>query len=278
MKSTLRSFLTGAASLAVAAVLTGCQTNPVTGRTQFMIVSEDQAQSASIQAYTKTVGAAQIQRKLDTNPARTARVQAITQRLVAQASLIVPASAKWPWQVHVIDDESVNAWCMPGGKMAVYTGLINKLGATDDEIAQVMGHEISHALLQHGRERMSRVVATNVGLQVGSIATGVDLTGLESVAMVALELPNSRTAETEADILGIELAARAGYHPNAAVTLWQKMAKVDGSKPPQWLSTHPSEQSRIANLQALVPKMMPLYQAAVGNQAQPPSRRRESRD
>lgn len=264
MTSTLRSIFNATVCLTMALVLAGCQTNPVTGRTQVMIVSEDQAQSASLQAYTKTVGAAQIQRKLDTNPARTARVQAITQRLIAQATRIVPASTKWAWQVHVIDAEDVNAWCMPGGKMAVYTGLITKLNATDDEIAQVMGHEISHALLQHGREKMSRAVATNVGLQVGSIATGVDLTGLETVAMVALEMPNNRTAESEADVLGIELAARAGYHPNAAVTLWQKMAKVGGAKPPEWLSTHPSDQSRIANLQALVPKMMPLYQAAGG--------------
>jgi len=264
MTSKLRSALTAAACLAATLVLIGCETNPVTGRNQLLIVSEDQAEAASIQAYAKTVGAAQVQRKLDTDRARTARVQAITQRLVAQATRVMPESAQWKWEVHVIDDDSVNAWCMPGGKMAVFTGLITKLAATDDELAQVMGHEISHALLQHGRERMSRAVAMNVGLQVGSLATGVNLTGLESVAMVALELPNSRTAETEADVLGIEIAARAGYNPNAAVSLWQKMAKVGGSKPPQWLSTHPSDESRIQNLQALVPKMMPLYQAAAG--------------
>lgn len=265
MIRTLRSFVTTGSCLAVLLLLGGCHTNPVTGRQQLMIVSEQEAQSASAQAYAKTVGAAQIQRKLDTQPARTNRVKAITQRLVDQAVRIVPASAQWAWQVHVIDDASVNAWCMPGGKMAVYTGLITRLNVTDDELAQVIGHEISHALLQHGRERMSRAVATNVGLQVGSIATGVDLTGLESVAMIALELPNSRTAETEADVLGMEIAARAGFHPNAAVTLWQKMAQVSGNaRTPEWLSTHPSDQARIANLQALVPKMLPHYQAATG--------------
>jgi predicted Zn-dependent protease len=267
MIRTLRSWFAAGACIAASIVLPGCQTNPVTGRTQVMIVSEEQAESASVQAYAKTVGDARVQRKLDTNAARTARVQAITQRLVAQAVRVVPASAKWSWQVHVIDTDDVNAWCMPGGKMAIYTGLISKLNATDEELAQVMGHEISHALLQHGRERMSRAVATNVGLQIGSIATGVDLSGMETVAMVALELPNSRTAETEADVLGIEIAARAGYNPNAAVTLWQKMAQLGGSKPPQWLSTHPSDQARIDNLRALVPKMMPLYQAASGNPA-----------
>ena len=246
-------------------MLAGCETNPVTGRSQVMIVSEEQAQSASSQAYAKTVSAARSQRKLDTNPARTARVQQITSRLVAQAVKVVPESANWQWQVHVLDDPSVNAWCMPGGKMAVYTGLIEKLNPTDDELAQVIAHEISHALLQHGRERMSRAVATNAALAIGSIAAGVNLSGLENVAMVALELPNSRTAETEADRLGIEIAARAGFDPNAAISLWQKMAKLGGGGGgPEWLSTHPSDQTRIANLQQMVPKVMPLYQAARG--------------
>ena len=244
--------------------LSGCEQNPVTGRSQLLIVSEQEAQAASVQAYAKTVSDAQVKRRLDTNAARTARVRAITNQLVAQAKVLSPSTAGWAWEVHVIDDPNVNAWCMPGGKMAVYTGLIERLAPSDDELAQVMGHEISHALLQHGRERMSRAVATNVALQVGSIAAGVDLTGLESVAMVALELPNSREAELEADRSGIELAARSGYHPEAAITLWLKMSKLDGGKTPQWLSTHPSDQTRIAQLRTLVPKMMPLYEATRG--------------
>ncbi len=253
-----------------ALLVSGCETNPVTGRSQVMIVSEEQAQSASAQAYAKTVSEAQTKRRLDTNAARTARVRAITERLIPQATRIMPESAQWKWQMHVIDADEVNAWCMPGGKMAVYTGLINRLSPTDDELAQVIGHEISHALLQHGRERMSRAVATNVGLTLGSIAAGVDLTGLENVAMVALELPNSRTAETEADRIGIEIAARAGYNPNAAVSLWQKMARLGGGKTPEWLSTHPSDETRIANLQKLIPTMMPLYQAAASSDGRRP--------
>ena len=271
MKIKMRTAAATCALLVGGALLTGCETNPVTGRSQVMIVSEEQAQSASAQAYAKTVSDAQGTQKLDTNSARTARVRSITQRLIPQATRIMPESGKWQWQMHVIDADEVNAWCMPGGKMAVYTGLLNRVQPTDDELAQVIGHEISHALLQHGRERMSRAVATNVGLQLGSIATGVNLTGLENVAMVALELPNSRTAETEADRVGLEIAARAGYNPNAAVTLWQKMAKLGGSKPPQWLSTHPSDETRIANLQKLIPAMMPFYQAAAnsGGSARP---------
>ena len=246
--------------------LAGCEQNPVTGRTQLMIVSEEQAQAASVQAYAKTVSDAQGKRRLDSDPARTARVRAITSQLVAQAKVLAPSTAGWAWEVHVIDDPNVNAWCMPGGKMAVYAGLIDRLAPTDDELAQVMGHEISHALLQHGRERMSRAVATNVALQVGSVAAGVDLTGLESVAMVALELPNSRGAELEADKLGLELAAKSGFHPESAVTLWQKMAKASGggARTPQWLSTHPSDETRIAQLRALVPQMMPYYEASRG--------------
>lgn len=249
-------------ALLTVSLLAGCQQNPVTGRTQFLIVSEQQAQAASAQAYVKTVTDARSKGQLNPNSRLTARVRGITNRLVAQAKVLLPASAGWAWQVNVIDDSNVNAWCMPGGKMAVYTGLIDRLAPSDDELAQVMGHEISHALLQHGRERMSRAVATNVALQVGSIASGVNLTGLESIAMIALELPNSRGAELEADRLGIELAAKAGFNPNAAVSLWQKMSRLGGSKPPQFLSTHPSDEARIANLRSLVPAMMPYYNRA----------------
>ncbi len=265
MPAPLRTLAVYSSFLAATLLAAGCETNPVTGRKQVMIVSENQAQEASSQAYAKTVTQARGQRKLDTNSARTARVQQITNRLVTQAVRIVPDSADWKWEMHVIEDPNVNAWCMPGGKMAVYTGLIDKINPSDDELAQVIGHEISHALLQHGRERMSRAVATNAALAIGSVATGVNLTGLENVAMVALELPNSRTAETESDRLGIEIAARAGYDPNAAITLWQKMARASGGGGgPEWLSTHPSDETRIANLKKIIPSVMPFYVASSG--------------
>ncbi len=263
MYARLRPLLLPCTLLGASLLGAGCETNPVTGRAQVMLVSEEQAQSASAQAYAKTVEQARSERKLDANAARSARVQQITSRLIEQAVRIVPESRNWKWQVHVLEDPNVNAWCMPGGKMAVYTGLIEKLNPSDDELAQVMAHEISHALLQHGRERLSRAVATNAALTLGSIASGVNLSGLENVAMVALELPNSRTAETEADRLGIEIAARAGFNPNAAISLWQKMAKLSGgSGGPEWLSTHPSDQTRIENLKAMVPKVMPFYTAS----------------
>ena len=266
MSAPLRTIAVCFYFLAAAMLVAGCETNPVTGRKQVMLVSENQAQDASAQAYAKTVSQARGQRKLDTNSQHTARVQQITSRLVSQAVRIVPESADWKWEMHVIEDPNINAWCMPGGKMAVYTGLINKINPSDDELAQVIGHEISHALLQHGRERMSRALATNAALAIGSVATGVNLTGLENVAMVALELPNSRTAETESDRLGIEIAARAGYDPNAAITLWQKMARASGGGGgPEWLSTHPSDETRIANLKKIIPSVMPFYVASNRN-------------
>jgi predicted Zn-dependent protease len=250
------------AALFAAALLSACQTNPISGRRQLMIVSEDQAQASSAKAYAQTVDEAKSKGKLDTDAARTQRVKQITDRLIAQAVVMYPKSKDWQWSVHVIDEPTVNAWCMPGGKMAIYTGIIQKLNMTDDEIAQVMGHEISHALLGHGRERMSRAMATQGGLVVGSILTGADLTKLGDVASMAILLPNSRESESEADRWGIEVAAKAGYHPQAAVDLWQKMAKLGGGQPPQWMSTHPSNDTRIKNLSALVPQMMPYYEAA----------------
>jgi predicted Zn-dependent protease len=253
----------GMSAAALVIGLAACQTNPVTGRSQLMIVSEDQAQSSSAQAYATTVSQARAKGRLDHDPALTQRVTRIANRLIAQAVRIRPESARWQWSVHLLDDPgNVNAWCMPGGKIAVYSGLVLKLRTTDDELAQVLAHEISHALLSHGREQMSRALATEVGLTLGSIAAGTDLTGLESIANVAILMPNGRQAETEADRLGIEIAAKAGFDPNAAVSLWNKMLSQGGGQPPQWLSTHPSHETRIADLQRLVPQMMPYYQSA----------------
>jgi predicted Zn-dependent protease len=248
--------------LALAAGLSACQTNPVSGRKQFVLVSEEQAQASSATAYAQTLTDAQKSGKISSDAALNARVKRITDRLIAQAGVMYPPSKDWKWSVAVLDEPTLNAWCMPGGKMAIYTGIINQLQLSDDEIAQIMGHEISHALLGHGRERMSRALATQAGLQLGSIAAGTDLTGLAPIADIALTLPNSRASESEADRYGIELAARAGYDPRTAVKLWQKMAAANTSNPPKFLSTHPSPDDRIQALTALVPKMMPLYEKA----------------
>lgn len=250
-----------AAALA-AAVLIGCQANPVSGRKQLVLVSEEQAQSSSAQAYAQTLDEAQKAGKLSTDAALNARVKRITDRLIVQAGNMYAPSRQWKWSVAVLDEPTLNAWCMPGGKMAIYTGIIRKLGLTDDEIGQIMGHEIAHALLGHGRERMSRAIAMQGGILLGSAVAGRDLSVLTPVADIALTLPNSREGETEADRYGIELAARAGFDPRAAVRLWEKMGAASGNGPPQFLSTHPSPTNRMQALNALVPQMLPIYEKA----------------
>ena len=258
-----------ALTLAILAVA-GCQSNPVTGRKQLMLVSESTAISESKAAYVALLQPLAKQGKLDSEPATVARVREITSRLVAQAIKYRPETKDWEWSIKVIDDpKTVNAWAMAGGKMAIYTGLIQQIKPTDDELAQVLGHEISHALAKHTAERMSRAIAMQVGLgalaitQSNSEYANLTLTGAQAAAVVALELPNSRTAESEADRIGIELAAKAGYDPHAAVTLWEKMAKVgggDGKSRMDFLSTHPAPAKRMETLAALVPQMMPYYQ------------------
>ncbi|MBI3527575.1 MAG: M48 family metallopeptidase [Betaproteobacteria bacterium] len=248
--------------------LAGCQSNPVTGRQQLMLVSENTAISESKQAYAAMLQPLAKEGKIDSDPATVTRVHEITSRLIAQAIKYRPETQNWEWSVKVIDDpKTVNAWCMAGGKMAIYTGLILQIKPTDDELAQVMGHEISHALAKHSAEKMSRAMAMQVGL--GALAVtqrdsrygNLTLTGAQAAAIVALELPNSRTAESEADRIGIELAAKAGYDPHAAVTLWEKMAKVGGGKSrTDFLSTHPAPVKRMETLAALVPQMMPYYE------------------
>lgn len=254
-------------ALLVAALLVACATSP-TGRRQLMLVSPQEAVNASKQAYVQMLAPLEKEGKIDTDPELTARVRRITHRLVAVAVKRFPQTRNWEWSVKVIDDpKTVNAWCMAGGRMAVYTGLIQQIKPTDDELAQVMGHEIAHALANHTAEKMSVALATMLGVTAVGVAAGEEhrgtaLAGAALAAKLAVELPNSRTAEAEADRIGIELAARAGYDPRAAISLWQKMAKLGGGRPPEFLSTHPAPENRSRTLQALVPKMLPLYETA----------------
>ena len=245
--------------------LSACGTSP-TGRSQLMLVSPEQAILSSKAAYVQTLQPLQKDGKIDSDIAVSKRIQFITGRLIAQAIILYPRTSEWEWSIKVIDDpETVNAWCMAGGKMAIYTGLIDKTKATDDEIAQVMGHEISHALANHTAERMSMAMASQVGLMGLAMAVGSNeyggalLAGSSAAAAVAITLPNSRTSETEADAIGIELAARAGYDPKAAASLWQKMGEVGGNGPPEFLSTHPSPNNRKETLTTLAKEVMPYY-------------------
>jgi predicted Zn-dependent protease len=256
----------------VLASLAACQsvdtTRPGTvgvERQQRMAISSSEVDAGARKAYAQTIAEAQKKGILDRDPAQLQRVQAITRRLVQQTPAFRPDALNWAWEVHVISQDQVNAWCMPGGKMAIYTGLIAKLNATDDEIAAVMGHEIAHALREHARERISRQMGTQAVIGIAGAILGVSDLGQNiagAVAEVTFNLPNSRTHETEADRIGVELAARAGFDPRAAVTLWQKMEKSGGGRGPQFLSTHPSHETRIADLRVYAERVMPLYQGA----------------
>jgi predicted Zn-dependent protease len=264
MQNSFKSLLT----LAVLAALAGCATNPLTGRSQFMVVSEKMAIGESAVAYNSMMGDLSKKKKIELDSERAKRVREITDRLIAQAVRFRPESASWKWEVQVINDPNqVNAFCMAGGKMAIYSGMWEKLKATDDEIAHVMGHEIGHALANHTQERMSIAMTSQVATQIAAIAVasretqGLALTGAQMAALLAVQLPNSRESEMEADQIGIELAARAGYDPKAAVTLWEKMSKL-GGKTPEFLSTHPSPENRAARLKALGDQVQPLYAAA----------------
>jgi predicted Zn-dependent protease len=258
----------------LAALASGCQTVETTQpgavgvtRQQHMAVSADEVNASAKQEYGQMMAEAKKKNALDRNPAQVERVRRIVNRLIPQTAVFRPDAAKWPWEVHVISTDEVNAWCMPQGKMAVYTGLLEKLQPTDDELAAVMGHEIAHALREHTREQISQQMGTQAVLGIAGALFGLSDTAENlggMIANVTLTLPKSRTDETEADRIGVELAARAGYNPHAAVSLWEKMAKLPGGAPPQFLSTHPSTESRIADLKKYADKVMPLYVAAKG--------------
>ncbi|MEQ8234686.1 MAG: M48 family metallopeptidase [Gammaproteobacteria bacterium] len=260
MKAVVKSFAITFGCLLLAA----CATSP-TGRTQLMVFPESSAIAASKQAYSEMLTPLAEENKLNNDPALERRVDAIVERIKAQAVVMRPDTRDWNWEMTIIDDpKTVNAWAMAGGKMALYSGLVQQLEPSDDELAQVLAHELAHALAKHSVEKMSVAAATNVGVQTVGVATGSGLAmqGSALLAALAVSLPNSRSMETEADRIGIELAAKAGYDPRAAVTLWEKMGALGSRSQPQFLSTHPHPATRQAALTELVPQMMPFYEQA----------------
>jgi predicted Zn-dependent protease len=260
--------LLGAAALS----LTACETVQTTqggvvgvDRQQRMAISAESIEKASGQEYAQVMAAAQKKGQLNQNSSYVNRVRTVANRLIQHVPAFRPDATKWNWEVNVLTSPEVNAWCMPGGKMAVYTGLIEKLQITDDELAAVMGHEISHALREHARERASEQAVWGTGISIVSAVAGLgDLgqKGMEYAYMGLLGLPNSRSHETEADRIGVELAARAGYDPRAAVTLWQKMGQVNSGEPPKFMSTHPPRAERLSDLAEYSRRVMPLYEKA----------------
>ena len=255
-----------------ALALTSCQAVHTTDggtvgvdRTQRMLISAEQINAAAAQSYQQTMQEASAKGLLNRDANQLNRVRTVANRLIAAAGVFRNDSLQWKWEVNVIASKDVNAWCMPGGKMAVYSGLIDTLQLSDPELAAVMGHEIAHALREHGREKASQQAAQNVLIGVGAALLGIGEGGASLAnlaAQVTYGLPNSREFEREADRIGVELAARAGYDPTAAVTLWQKMARVSGGSGPAFMSTHPSAADRISDLQKYAQQVMPLYQAS----------------
>lgn len=266
---TFKTLLTGFALL----ILSACATTQTTQsgavgveRQQFMMLSEQQMEQGAEKAYASILKEAREKKTLNTDPQMLQRIRIIANRLIPQTVIFRQDAPRWDWQVNLIQSDQLNAWCMPGGKIAFYTGIIQKLKLTDDEIAAIMGHEMAHALREHGRERASHAQLTQVGLSALQIFTGIQGPALDATALamqVTLTLPNSRTHETEADRIGVELAARAGFDPHAAVRVWEKMSKMGNGGMPEILSTHPAPDTRIQDLKKYAKRVEPLYQAAL---------------
>lgn len=257
-------------------VAAGCSTVRTTSggsvgvdREQTMLVSSKEVNRSADRTYQATLRAAQQKNLLNRDPGEVERVRSIAARLIPVTGAFRSDAPAWRWEVNVLSSKSLNAWCMPGGKVAVYSGLIEKLHVTDDELAAVMGHEIAHALREHGREKAGKSAGIGLAAAIGGallgmygIDPGLGQNVLGTVGDVAFMRPNSREMEQEADRIGVELAARAGYDPHAAITLWEKMAHVSGDQPLEWLSTHPSHETRITDLRSYADRVRPFYLAA----------------
>ncbi len=229
------------------------------------LVPAEQVERSAAQQYAHMLQQAQAKNALASKDhPQLRRLRAIAQRIVPFAMEWNPRSRQWQWEVNLLGSPQINAFCMPGGKIAFYSGILDKLQLSDDEVAMVMGHEIAHALREHARERMAKNAATGIGASLVTQLLGLGQIGqtVTNYGAQLLTLEFSRDDESEADLVGMELAARAGFDPRAGVTLWQKMAAANKSAPPQWLSTHPSGSTRIADIQANLPKVMPLFERA----------------
>jgi predicted Zn-dependent protease len=266
-----RSILVLALGLILVLALGGCQTTTSGGvvgaeRKQLLLVSSQELDQVAAQSYSKLLSESAKKKTLNQDAAMLARVRAVAGRIEPQTAVFRRDAPGWKWEVNVISSKELNAFCMPGGKIMFYSGLIRQLELTDDEIAIVMGHEVAHALREHSREQVSQALAAQTAIGIGAALLGLgqnsaDLAGAAYQALIATRF--SRADEREADRIGLELSARAGYDPRAGVSLWQKMMKANGGGgTPEFLSSHPAESNRVQEIQALLPSVMPLYEAA----------------
>lgn len=231
-------------------------------RSQLLLVSADELDQLAAQSYAKLQSDASSKGLLNEDRAMLQRVRTIAGRLEPQTGVFRADAPGWKWEVNVITSDALNAFCMPGGKIMVYSGLIDGLRLTDQEIAIVLGHEIAHALREHVREQLSQAVAAQAAIDLFDLSAGsTNAANAGYQALIASKF--SRTDESEADRIGLELTARAGYDPRAGLTLWQKMIDASqGGRPPEFLSSHPTDASRVEEIRWLLPIVMPLYDAA----------------
>ena len=256
------------AALALSSLLLACANTTRSGavginRSQLMMVSSAEVDRVSAISYNEQNQKAKEKNILVGSGPTYDRLKTISNRLIQQTSIFRDDTRQWNWQLTLINASTLNATCAPGGKITFYTGLVEQLNLTDDEIAAIMGHEIAHALREHGRERLSQAMAQSAVTNIAMAAAGSygsAISAANQAAQYILVLPNSRQNESEADAIGLELAARAGYNPQAAISVWKKMIKAtDGKTSPEFLSTHPSGETRIEQLSALMPAVEPIY-------------------
>ena len=240
------------------------------------LVPAEQLERQSAQQYASLKRQAAEQRALapDGHP-QLQRLRAIAARLVPYSKRFNARAEQWRWEVNLVGSRQINAFCMPGGKIAFFTGILDALKLTDDEVAVVMGHEIAHALREHARERIAKNQLTHLGASLlGQVVAGGRFSGAFEAGGSLLTLKFSRDDETEADVVGLDLAARAGFDPRAGVTLWQKMAQAGKGAPPQWLSTHPSGPNRIREIEKHLPEVLPLYERSSRSSSPAPAEKR----
>lgn len=249
--------------LTLALFLTACASSTQSGltgvnRSQLQIISSEELNASAKTNYMGIMNQAKSQGAVDKNSPTAKRVHTIFRRLVPHTTTFRPDANQFEWEINVIRSNELNAFAMPGGKMVVYSGIVERLNLSDDEVAAIVGHEMAHVLREHSREKVSQQIVKASGISLVAAALGLGSAGdslLQQAGDLAFSLPFSRTMESEADTIGLELMALGGYDPNAAVTLWQKMAKASGNSGSSLLSTHPSGPERITNLQSQIPKV-----------------------
>jgi predicted Zn-dependent protease len=265
-----RAILRTITLLSTLSLLSSCGTTTSGGavganRSQLLLVSSAQLEAMAVQQYAAMKTEASNEGTLNKDPAMLKRVNAISHRLIPQTAIFRGDALDWNWEVNVIDSEQLNAFCMPGGKIMVYSGLINNIALSDQEIAIVIGHEIAHALREHSREQVSQAMAAQTAIDIGAslLGLGAATSSMASSGYQALVASKfSRNDESESDRIGLELAARAGFNPRAGITLWEKMITASGGNaPPEFLSSHPAGASRVKQIESLLPTVMPLYRA-----------------